>query len=92
MSKDFELSEMPAELGGGILYVGERSGELGTDYTLPDYLTVRLFGEIEPVENIALRLSVDNLFDETYYTDSFASVWTQPGAPRRFRVSARYSF
>lgn len=92
MSKGFEFAEIPAELGGGILYVGERSGELGTDYTLPDYLTVRLFGEVEPVENIALRLSVDNLFDETYYTDSFASVWTQPGAPRSFRVSARYSF
>ncbi len=92
VSKGFELAEIPAEFGGGILYVGERSGELGSDYTLPDYLTVRLFGEIEPVDNIALRLSVDNLFDETYYTDSFASVWTQPGAPRSFRVSARYSF
>ncbi|RKQ68854.1 iron complex outermembrane receptor protein [Litorimonas taeanensis] len=92
MSKGFEFAEIPAELGGGILYVGARSGELGTDYTLPDYLTVRLFGEVEPIENIALRLSVDNLFDETYYTDSFASVWTQPGAPRSFRVSARYSF
>jgi len=92
MSKALDLAAFPAELGGGLLYVGERSGELGTDYTLPDYLTVRLFGEIEPVDNIALRLSVDNLFDETYYTDSFASVWTQPGAPRSFRVSARYSF
>ena len=92
ISKDFEFAEFPAELGGGVLYVGERSGELGSTYTLPDYVTVRAFGEIEPVENIVLGLSVDNLFDETYYTDSYANVWTQPGAPRRFRVSARYNF
>lgn len=92
VSKDFELGQMPAELGGGLLYVGERSGELGSDYTLPDYTTARLFGEIEPIENIALRLSVDNLFDETFYTDSFANVWTQPGAPRRFRLTAAYNF
>lgn len=92
MSKGFEFAEMPTKLGGGVLYVGERSGELGTDYTLPDYTTVRLFGEIQPVGNIALRLSVDNLFDKTFYTDSFANVWTQPGAPRSFRISARYSY
>jgi iron complex outermembrane receptor protein len=92
LSKAMQLASLPTEIGGGILYVGERSGELGSDYTLPDYLTVRLFGEIEPMENIGLRVSVDNLFDETYYTDSFANVWTQPGAPRRFRVTARYSF
>lgn len=92
ISKGLEIADMAAEIGGGILYVGDRSGELGSDYTLPDYLTVRLFGEIEPIENIALRVSVDNLFDETFYTDSYANVWTQPGAPRSFRVSARYSF
>ncbi|WP_298914324.1 TonB-dependent receptor [uncultured Algimonas sp.] len=92
LSKGFELGGMAMELGGGALYVGDRSGELGTDFTLPDYLTMRVFGEIEPVENIAFRVSVDNLFDKTYYTDSFANVWVQPGAPRRFRVTARYSF
>ena len=92
VSKGFDFGGMSAELGGGLLYVGDRSGELGSDFTLPDYVTTRIFGEIEPVENIALRLSVDNLFDETYYTDSFANVWVQPGAPRRFRASVRYSF
>lgn len=92
LSKAFDFAGLPAQLGGGMLYVGDRSGELGTDFTLPDYLTVRLFGEIEPVENIAFRVGIDNLFDETYYTDSFANVWVQPGAPRRVRVTARYSF
>jgi iron complex outermembrane receptor protein len=35
---------------------------------------------------------VDNLFDETYYTNSFAQLWVAPGAPRRATVSARYVF
>ncbi|MGB6231272.1 MAG: TonB-dependent siderophore receptor [Litorimonas sp.] len=91
-SKGLELGAMPVDLGAGLLYVGERSGELGSDFTLPDYVTVRLFGEIEPVENIALRIGVDNIFDETYYTDSFANVWVQPAAPRRVRATLRYSF
>ncbi|MGB3455607.1 MAG: TonB-dependent siderophore receptor [Litorimonas sp.] len=91
-AKGFEVAAMPAELGAGLLYVGDRNGEVGGNFTLPDYTTVQVFGEIEPVENIRLRLDVDNLFDETFYTDSFANVWVQPGNPRRFRFTARYSF
>jgi len=92
LSKGFEFGDISAELGGGLLYVDDQNGFVGSDFTLPSYTTVRLFGEIEPVENISLRLNVDNLFDETFYTNSFADVWVQPGAPRRFRVSAAYSF
>ena len=92
VTKDLDIADKPAQLGGGLLYVGERSGELGSDFMLPEYTTVRLFAEIEPVENISVRLDVDNLFDETYYTDSFANVWVQPGAPRRFRLTASYAF
>lgn len=92
VTKAFNVGDKPAEIGGGLLYVGERSGELGSDFTLPDYTTVRVFGEIEPFENVALRLDVDNLFDETYYTDSFANVWVQPGAPQRVRLTAAYRF
>ena len=91
-AKDFSLGAMPARFGGGILYVGERNGFVGSDFTLPDYTTVRLFGEIEPIENISLRLDVDNLFDETFYTNSFADVWVEPGAPQRFRLTAAYTF
>jgi len=92
LAKELELLGKPAQLGGGLLFTGERSGELGSDFTLPDYTTARLFGEVELVENVSLRLDIDNVFDETYYTDSFANVWVQPGAPRRFRLSAAYRF
>ncbi len=91
-ARDFSIGAMPARLGGGVLYVGERNGFVGSDFTLPDYTTVRLFGEFEPIENVSVRLDVDNLFDETFYTNSFADVWVEPGAPRRFRLTAAYSF
>jgi len=92
LSKGFEIADMSAEVGGGLLYVDDQNGFVGSDFTLPSYTTVRVFGEIEPAENISLRLNVDNLFDETFYTNSFADVWVQPGAPRRFRASVAYSF
>ncbi|MCI5045127.1 MAG: TonB-dependent siderophore receptor [Aquisalinus sp.] len=92
VTKDFDVHEMPATLGGGLLYVDERNGFVGSDFTLPDYTTVRVFGEVAVTDGLKVRLDVDNLFDETFYTNSFANVWVEPGAPRRFRVSATYNF
>ncbi len=92
VSQSFNLGDVPAQLGGGVLHVGERLGWTGFDFFLPDYTTVRLFGEVEPIEGVSLRFDVDNLFNETFYTNSFADVWVEPGAPRRFRFTASYSF
>ena len=92
VSQSVSVANVDAQFGGGVLHVGERNGEVGGDFTLPSYTTARVFAEIEPIDGMAIRLDVDNLFDETFYTDSFASVWVQPGAPRTFRVSARFSF
>lgn len=91
-SKSLSIADRPAEIGGGVLFVGERNGWVGSDFTLPDYSTVRLFGEVEAVDGLVMRLDVDNLFDETFYTNSYANVWVEPGAPRRFRLTARYAF
>lgn len=92
VAKDFEFGSIPTQLGAGLLYVGNRNGFVGSDFELPDYTTVRVFGEIEPTENVSLRIDVDNLFDSTFYTNSFANVWVQPGTPRQFRASVAYSF
>ena len=91
-SQDFELADLPLQLGAGLLYVGDRNGFVGTDFELPDYTTVRAFAQVGGIEGVSLRLDVDNIFDETFYTNSFADVWVQPGDPRRFRVTARYGF
>jgi len=47
---------------------------------------------IAPTERFAIRFDLDTAFDKTYYTNSYADVWVEPGAPRRYRVTASYSF
>jgi len=91
-SKSFTVANMAAQLGGGVLYTDERLGWTGFDFTLPDYTTWRFFGSIEPVDGLSLRVDIDNAFDETFYTNSFADVWVEPGMPRRYRLTAAYSF
>ena len=92
LSKGLSVSNMPVRIGSGLLYVDERLGQTGTDFFLPSYTTVRAFAEIEPVNNLTVRVAVDNLFDKEFYTNSFADVWVEPGAPQRFRLTAAYRF
>jgi iron complex outermembrane receptor protein len=92
ISKGLVIADMPVRIGSGLLYVDERLGQTATDFYLPSYTTVRAFAEIEPIENLSVRVAVDNLFDEEFYTNSFADVWVEPGAPQRFRLSAAYRF
>jgi len=92
VSKSFRFGNMPAQIGGGVLYTDERAGWTGFDFTLPSYTTVRLFGRVELPAGVSLLVNVDNLFDEDYYTNSFADVWVEPGAPTRWRLTASYDF
>jgi iron complex outermembrane recepter protein len=75
------------QLGGGLLHVGEHSGEFTTRFTLPAYTVARAFAAYEVSRSTTLRLDVDNLFDQTSYTNSFSALWGQPGAPRSARLS-----
>ncbi len=92
VSKGFDVANMDAQVGAGLLYTDERSGWTGFDFTLPSYTTTRLFAELTPSERLSIKFDIDNVFDETFYTNSFADVWVEPGAPRRYRLSASYSF
>lgn len=89
---DFNIFGKPLALGSGLLHVGERNGYFGVDFDLPSYTTARAFADYEISDSIDLRFEVDNLFDEEYYTNSFADVWVQPGTPRSFRLSAVFGF
>ena len=91
-SQEFEVSDRAVQIGGGLLHVGERNGFAGFDFDLPAYTTVRAFAEVEIAEGFLVRADVDNIFNETFYTNSFADVWVQPGAPTTARVTARFSF
>lgn len=80
------------QLGGGLLHVGRRSGEFTTGFELPSYTLARVFAAMELGAGTTLRLDVDNLFDRTYYTNSFAPLWVQPGTPRNVRASLATRF
>jgi iron complex outermembrane receptor protein len=80
------------QFGGGLLYVGQRSGEFTTNFKLPAYTVARAFAAYGLTKSTTLRLDVDNLFNEIYYTNSFSALWVQPGTPRSARVSAAFKF
>ena len=81
-----------ARFGGGVLHVGERLGEVGTDFELPDYTLARIFAEAELTKGVRLRLDIDNLFDTEWFANSFSQLWVQPGIPRSARVTASFAF
>ncbi|KAF7780478.1 iron complex outermembrane recepter protein [Pseudoalteromonas marina] len=80
------------KFGGGLLHVGKRNGFFGTDFELPSYTTARFFVNYDVTDEIGIAAEVNNLFDETYYTNSFADAWVQPGTPRNVKFSASYKF
>ncbi len=92
VNQSFTIGRMPTQIGGGVQYTDERLGWTGFDFYLPSYTTVRLSGQIDPIDNLTLRFDVDNLLDETFYTNSYADVWVEPGSPRRYRLTAVFSF
>jgi iron complex outermembrane receptor protein len=92
VSQGIRFGSAEAQFGAGVLYTGERLGFTGFDFFLPSYTTARVFGQIALDNGVAVRVDVDNVFDEVFYTNSFADVWVEPGAPRRYRITAAYSF
>jgi iron complex outermembrane receptor protein len=87
-----EIAGRETRFGGGVLHVGERLGEVGTDFELPDYTLARVFAEAELTEGVRLRLDIDNLFDTDWFSNSFSQLWVQPGTPRNARVTASFTF
>jgi iron complex outermembrane receptor protein len=92
VSKDFEIGRNTLRLGAGVQHVGERLGETATDFFLPSYTLVRLFGNFEVMERVEIFGDVKNLFDEVHYTNSFARLWVRPGDPRTATVGVRVKF
>ena len=90
--KSTEVNGKALKLGGGLLYVGDRNGFFGTDFTLPSYITARAFMRYAVSDSITLTGELDNLFNETYYISSFSDAWVQPGTPRSVRFSASFKF
>ncbi len=90
--KSVAMAGRGMQFGGGLIHVSRRSGEFTTNFKLPAYTVARTFAVYELTKSMSLRLDVDNLFNETYYTNSFSALWVQPGTPRSVRVSAAFKF
>ncbi|MEM7431028.1 MAG: TonB-dependent siderophore receptor [Pseudomonadota bacterium] len=93
LSKETEVNGNPLTLIGGLTYVDERSGEFGDPtFKLPGYTTIRVAASYDVSESLGFTAEVHNLTDEEFYTNSYADVWVQPGAPRNYRLSANFRF
>jgi iron complex outermembrane receptor protein len=76
-----------SDIGAAFNYVGERSGESGSSFTLPSYNTVDLVAHYKMSEQTMLGLNLNNVFDRKYYERAYNSVWVLPGEPRNLSVS-----
>ncbi len=92
VSRAFAIGGTELRMGAGIQHVGKRLGETATTFELPAYTLARLFANWKLNENIELFGQVHNLFDATYYTNSFSRLWVQPGAPRTASAGVRVRF
>ena len=93
LSRRFVIGDgMGLTFGAGVQHVSKRLGETATDFFLPAYTLVRAFANIDITDNISVFADVKNLFDQTYYTNSFARLWVAPGSPRAVTAGARVRF
>ncbi len=79
-------------VGGGVRYVGKRSGDAQNGFSLPAYTLADLLAYWQYSKNMRVTLNVNNLFDKTYYASSYSSVWIAPGAGRTVRLGLRLSY
>jgi iron complex outermembrane receptor protein len=76
-----------SDLGAAVSYVGDRSGQTGSDFSLPAYHTVDLLAHYAVSPRIKLGAHLNNLFDEKYYERSYSNLWVMPGEPRKLSVN-----
>jgi iron complex outermembrane recepter protein len=88
-------------VGGGATYSAKRLGEALTQaqvnagtapFELPDYTVAKLVAYWRMSNALRFSLDVDNLFDKTYYTNSFQRTWVAVGAARTVTVGAQWKF
>lgn len=88
-----EISGKSVDFGINVHHVGQRLGEtINPDYKLPSYTLTNVFAQVELNPSLKLNLSIENLFDETYYLNSYSELWTMPGSPVNYKATIKYSF
>jgi iron complex outermembrane receptor protein len=76
-------------VGGGVNYVGDRSGNPADTYTLPAYTTVKLVSYWQINKTARVSLDVHNLFNRNFYTASWGNLYVIPGAGRSVVASLK---
>ncbi|MBB2496463.1 TonB-dependent siderophore receptor [Aquipseudomonas ullengensis] len=80
-----------SDFGAAANYVGDRSGQAGSDFELPAYSTVDLLAHYRASDEVTLGLNLNNLFDRKYYERAYNSTWVMPGDPRNISLSLTLS-
>lgn len=88
-------------IGGGLTYVGKRLGQSRTQapadlatpaFELPSYTTAKLVAYWRISETLRLSLDIDNVFNKSYYTNSYSRVWVSTGSPRSITLGLQAKF
>lgn len=97
LSHNVAIRGIPGDfrVGGGARYVGSRAGDPENSFTLPDYVVAdsfiawnsALFGE-----KTQLKLNVNNLFNQHYYTSSGGNLRVREGETRNLMLEASVEF
>ncbi|RAM64256.1 membrane protein [Herbaspirillum rubrisubalbicans] len=90
--EDALASGSPYGIGGGLNYVGDRTGDQAGSFQLPAYLTARALAYWQLTPKMKLSLDVDNLFNKRYYSSSYSSVWIMPGNERTATLALNVKF
>jgi iron complex outermembrane receptor protein len=95
------LNDSRYGLGGGVTYTGRRLGQARTQtqvnagtaaFELPQYTTAKVLAYWRMSPSVRFSLDIDNVFDKTYYTNSFQSTWVGVGAPRTVTLGVQAKF
>jgi len=79
-------------IGGGVVHVGERTGNATDTYRLPAYTTVRLTAYWQVNPRVRVTLDVNNLFDKTFYVASWNNLTVLPGLGRQVVAGLQAKF
>jgi iron complex outermembrane receptor protein len=76
-----------ADIGAAATYVGDRSGQVDSDFSLPAYHTVDLLAHYPISPRVKVGAHLNNLFDEKHYERSYSTLWVLPGEPRNLSIN-----
>ena len=82
-------------LGGGVVGMSQRYGDLDNSYVLPGYAVVNLMASYAWTfgsQRLTAQVNLDNLFDRVHYTGSNSGSMIAVGTPRSVKASLQWAF